>query len=129
MKVYFTYHTLFLTSCADFNILRCFSEPVLEFADLEYHVEEGDGYARATIVRSGDVSSSVSVICSTLPLTARGSPENRLESGSDFISRGITNTYRVVFPSGVTMATCDVKVIIFFDFAESLYLTVTGFKI
>ena len=60
------------------------------------------------------MSSSVSVICSTLPLTARGSPENRVESGSDFISRGITNTYRVVFPSGVTMATCDVKVSLFF---------------
>ena len=83
---------------------------MLEFSALEYHVDESDGYARATIQRSGDVSSSVSVICSTLPLTARGSSENRVESGSDFISRGVTNTYRVVFPSGVTMATCDVKV-------------------
>ena len=50
------------------------------------------------------------MICMTVPLTARGSPEDRLESGSDFISRHNTNTYRVVFPSGVTMATCDVKV-------------------
>ena len=52
----------------------------------------------------------MSVICMTVPLTARGSPPDRLESGSDFISRHNTNTYRVVFPSGVTMATCDVKV-------------------
>ena len=52
----------------------------------------------------------MSVICSTIPLTARGSPQGRLESGSDYISRGNTNSYRVVFPAGVTMATCDVKV-------------------
>ena len=57
-----------------------FPEPVLEFSALEYHVDESDGYARATIQRSGDVSSTVSVICSTLPLTARGSSENRVES-------------------------------------------------
>ena len=32
------------------------SEPVLEFSDTEYHVTESDGYARATIIRSGTYS-------------------------------------------------------------------------
>ena len=38
------------------NVLRYVifaTEPVLEFSDIEYHVAESDGYARATITRSG----------------------------------------------------------------------------
>ena len=59
---------------------------------------------------AGDLSSTVSVICFTTSLTATGSSLTGLESGSDYISRGKTNSYRVVFPQGVTEATCDVKV-------------------
>lgn len=59
---------------------------------------------------TGDISSTVSAICFTNSLTARGSPLDRLDSSSDYISRGNSNSYRVVFPSGVSIATCDVKV-------------------
>ncbi|KAL4240401.1 Extracellular matrix protein fras1 [Mactra antiquata] len=86
-------------------------EPILQFGHAEYYVNESESYLSATIVRTGDMSSTVSTICYTTSLTARGSPLDRLDSGSDYISRGNSNSYRVIFPSGVTKATCDVKVI------------------
>ena len=43
-------------------------------------------------------------------MTATGSSLTGLESGSDFISRGNTNSFRVIFPAGISTATCDVKV-------------------
>ncbi|KAH3869870.1 hypothetical protein DPMN_033043, partial [Dreissena polymorpha] len=86
-------------------------EPVLQFQKSEYHVQEGDSYLSANIIRTGDISSTVSTICYTSSLTAWGSPLDRLDSGSDYISRGNANSNRVIFPSGVTMATCDVKLI------------------
>ncbi|KAK3090989.1 hypothetical protein FSP39_016284, partial [Pinctada imbricata] len=86
-------------------------EPVVEFQQAVYRVNETDGYLPAALVRKGDVSTSVSVICYTVPMTARGSSLRGLESGSDYISRGRTNAYRVVFPPGVATAICDVKII------------------
>ncbi|XP_041363241.1 extracellular matrix organizing protein FRAS1-like isoform X2 [Gigantopelta aegis] len=86
-------------------------EPVISFKSSVYHVNEGDAYLMAALTRTGDLSSTVSVICFTTSLTATGSSLSGLESGSDYISRGQTNSYRVVFPKGVTEATCDVKLI------------------
>ncbi|XP_035826399.1 extracellular matrix protein FRAS1 [Aplysia californica] len=89
-------------------------EPLLQFQSGVLQVNETDKYAMATIVRSGNVlylSETVSVICFTRSLTATGSSLTGLESGSDYVSRGQTNAYRVVFPPGVTQATCDVKLI------------------
>ncbi|XP_053388167.1 extracellular matrix organizing protein FRAS1-like isoform X2 [Mercenaria mercenaria] len=86
-------------------------EPVLQFQYPEYHVNESESYLSAAIIRTGDISSTVSTICYTSSLTARGSPLDRLDSGSDYISRGNSNSYRVIFPSGITKATCDVKMI------------------
>ncbi|WAQ95604.1 FRAS1-like protein [Mya arenaria] len=63
-------------------------EPVLQFQNAEYHVKEGDSYLSANILRTGDISSTVSTICYTTSLSARGSPLDRLDSGSDYISRG-----------------------------------------
>ena len=54
----------------------------------------------------------MSVVCFTTSLTAKGSSLTSLESGSDYISRGHTNVYRVTFKEGVTTASCDVKVFI-----------------
>lgn len=85
-------------------------EPTLQFLLDVMQVKESDEHAVATVIRSGDVSDSVSVICSTNSLTATGSSLTSLESGSDFISRGYSSTYRVVFPPGVTHANCSVKV-------------------
>lgn len=86
------------------------SVPRLQFQSDRIQVNETDEYVEAIIVRSGDVSGTVSVICSTRSLTATGSSLTGLESGSDFVSRGRSNTNRVVFPPGVTHANCNVKV-------------------
>ncbi|ESO99609.1 hypothetical protein LOTGIDRAFT_173674 [Lottia gigantea] len=85
--------------------------PVIEFTSDIYQVEETDSYATITLTRSGDLSSMVSVICFTMSLTATGSSPTGLETGSDFITRSKSNGNRVIFPPGITMATCDVKII------------------
>ncbi|XP_048248290.1 extracellular matrix organizing protein FRAS1-like isoform X2 [Haliotis rufescens] len=86
-------------------------EPTIQFEKGLYHVNESDVYVMAKLTRTGDLSTTVSVICYTTALTATGSSLTGLESGSDYISRGRSNSYRVVFPSGVSEATCDVKII------------------
>lgn len=60
---------------------------------------------------SGDTSSTVSALCYTVAKSAQGSSLHALESGSDYKSRGMSNDNRVVFGPGVSMSTCDVKLI------------------
>lgn len=60
---------------------------------------------------SGDTSSTVSALCYTVAKSAQGSSLHALESGSDYKSRGMTNDNRVIFGPGVSMSTCDIKLI------------------
>lgn len=60
---------------------------------------------------SGDTSSTVSALCYTVPKSARGSSLHALESGSDYKTRGMSSDNRVIFGPGVSMSTCDVKLI------------------
>lgn len=53
----------------------------------------------------------MSALCYTTAKTAQGSSLHALESGSDYKSRGMTDDNRVVFGPGVSMSTCDVKLI------------------
>lgn len=53
----------------------------------------------------------MSALCYTVARSARGSSLHALESGSDYKSRGMTADNRVVFGPGVSMSTCDVKLI------------------
>ncbi len=62
-------------------------------------------------LRSGDTSSTVSALCYTVAKSAQGSSLHALESGSDYKSRGMTGDNRVIFGPGVSMSTCDVKLI------------------
>nr|XP_056711523.1 LOW QUALITY PROTEIN: extracellular matrix organizing protein FRAS1 [Euleptes europaea] len=86
-------------------------EPTIQFDKKVYHVSESAGILSAPIERKGDSSSSVSAVCYTVPRSAKGSSAHALESGSDFKSRGMSNENRVVLGPGVTMTTCDVKLI------------------
>ncbi|KAL5018413.1 hypothetical protein ScPMuIL_004135 [Solemya velum] len=106
-----TYSLLSRERQAVITIYDVEDEPVIEFSQDVYHVNESDSHLSALIARKGDLSNSVSVICSTSSVTAAGSSLVGLESGSDYISRGRTNAYRVVFPPGVTTASCDVKIV------------------
>ncbi|KAM7415601.1 hypothetical protein PAMA_017903 [Pampus argenteus] len=93
------------------NINDTEDEPTLQFDKKTYHVNESTGFIHAPIERKGDTSSTVSALCYTLAKSAQGSSLHALESGSDYKSRGMTNDNRVIFGPGVSMSTCDVKLI------------------
>uniref|UniRef100_UPI00359004A1 extracellular matrix organizing protein FRAS1 isoform X2 n=1 Tax=Myxine glutinosa TaxID=7769 RepID=UPI00359004A1 len=83
----------------------------LQFDRKLYRVKEGDGQLHAIILRKGDSSAMVSVICYTQSSSARGSRNDHLASGSDFVSRPHDDSSRVTFPPGVTSAPCDVNIV------------------
>ncbi|XP_076856944.1 extracellular matrix organizing protein FRAS1 isoform X2 [Brachyhypopomus gauderio] len=93
------------------NINDSEDEPTLQFDKKTYHANESAGFIFAPIERKGDTSSTVSALCYTVPKSARGSSLHSLESGSDYKSRGMGGENRVVFGPGVSMSTCDVKLI------------------
>nr|XP_046207425.1 extracellular matrix organizing protein FRAS1-like [Oncorhynchus gorbuscha] len=96
---------------ASVNINDTEDEPTLQFDKKIYHVNESTGFIHAPIERKGDTSSTVSALCYTVPKSAKGSSPHGLESGSDYKSRGMTGDSRVIFSPGVSMSTCDVKLI------------------
>uniref|UniRef100_A0A3Q1CIX6 VWFC domain-containing protein n=1 Tax=Amphiprion ocellaris TaxID=80972 RepID=A0A3Q1CIX6_AMPOC len=96
---------------ATVNINDTEDEPTLQFDKKTYHVNESTGFIHAPIERKGDSSSTVSALCYTVAKSAQGSSLHGLESGSDYKSRGMTTDNRVVFGPGVSMSTCDVKLI------------------
>uniref|UniRef100_A0A673X419 Fraser extracellular matrix complex subunit 1 n=1 Tax=Salmo trutta TaxID=8032 RepID=A0A673X419_SALTR len=96
---------------ASVNINDTEDEPTLQFDKKIYHVNESTGFIHAPIERKGDTSSTVSALCYTVPKSAKGSSLHGLESGSDYKSRGMTVDSRVIFGPGVSMSTCDVKLI------------------
>ncbi|KAK7933745.1 hypothetical protein WMY93_004641 [Mugilogobius chulae] len=93
------------------NINDTEDEPRLQFDQKTYHVNESAGFVHAPVERKGDSSSTVSALCYTVPKSAQGSSLTGLESGSDFKTRGTNGANRVVFGPGVSMTTCDVKLI------------------
>ncbi|KAG2466459.1 FRAS1 protein, partial [Polypterus senegalus] len=112
------YALLGKTIIAKVNINDTEDEPTLQFDKKMYHVNESDGFLFAPVERKGDSSSTVSALCYTVAKSAQGSSLHALESGSDFKSRGMTNENRVVFGPGVSMSTCDVKLIDDSEFEE-----------
>ncbi|KAF7205299.1 extracellular matrix organizing protein FRAS1 isoform X2 [Nothobranchius furzeri] len=86
-------------------------EPTLQFDKKTYHVNESSGLFHAAVERRGDASSTVSALCYTVAKSARGSSLHGVESGSDYKSRGMSSDNRVIFGPGVSMSTCDVKLI------------------
>ncbi|KAM8864960.1 extracellular matrix organizing protein FRAS1 isoform 2-T3 [Synchiropus picturatus] len=105
------YALLGATTRATVHINDTEDEPALQFDQKTYHVNESGGFVRAPVLRRGDTSGTVSVLCYTQSRSARGSSLHALESGSDFKSRGMSKDSRVVFAPGVSMATCDVTLI------------------
>ncbi|XP_071003248.1 extracellular matrix organizing protein FRAS1-like, partial [Oncorhynchus clarkii lewisi] len=96
---------------ASVNINDTEDKPTLQFDKKTYHVNESTGFIHAPIERKGDTSSTVSALCYTVPKSAKGSSPHGLESGSDYESRGMTADSRVIFGPGVSVSTCDVKLI------------------
>ncbi|KAG8454257.1 hypothetical protein GDO86_000773 [Hymenochirus boettgeri] len=100
------------------NINDTEDEPTLQFDKKIYRANESAGLLAVPIERKGDPASKVSAICYTMSKSAKGSSLYALESGSDFKSRGMSNENRVIFGPGVTMSTCDVKLIDDSDYEE-----------
>ncbi|KAE8631113.1 hypothetical protein XENTR_v10001087 [Xenopus tropicalis] len=96
---------------ATVNINDTEDEPTLKFEKKIYRANESAGLLSVPIERKGDPASIVSAICYTVPKSAKGSSFYALESGSDFKSREMSNENRIIFGPGVTMSTCDVKLI------------------
>lgn len=69
--------------------------------------DESVGVARVPTIRSGDVSNSMTVMCTTTSRTAMGSVGSQLLTGTDFISK---EEYPVEFDEGQTTANCDIRV-------------------
>ena len=63
--------------------------------------------AHVPIVRSGDISNPMTVLCTTVSRTAAGSKGRQLQSGTDYISR---EDYSVKFEAGETISNCDIRV-------------------
>uniref|UniRef100_A0A672YIC3 VWFC domain-containing protein n=1 Tax=Sphaeramia orbicularis TaxID=375764 RepID=A0A672YIC3_9TELE len=93
------------------NVNDTEDEPTLQFDKKMYHVNESTGFIHAPVERKGDSSSTVSALCYTVSKSAQGSSLHALESGSDYKSRGMSSDNRLVFGPGVSMSTCDVKLI------------------
>ncbi|CAG09631.1 unnamed protein product, partial [Tetraodon nigroviridis] len=96
------------------NINDTEDEPTLQFDKKTYHVNESTGLVHIPVERKGkDVQTglTVSALCYTAAKSAQGSSLHALESGSDYKSRGMSDDNRVVFGPGVSMSTCDVKLI------------------
>ncbi|CAK8671603.1 unnamed protein product [Clavelina lepadiformis] len=86
--------------------------PTLQFIDTQYTVEERDTVVYVPIKRTGDVEKPVTVICFTETRSATGSVQGRIESGSDYKTRGRHSGESIVtFAPGVSSVTCDVKII------------------
>lgn len=50
-------------------------------------------------------------MCYTVGQSAQGSSLQGLESGSDFQTRGMTRDSRLIFGPGISMSTCDVRLV------------------
>ncbi|XP_071953706.1 extracellular matrix organizing protein FRAS1-like [Antedon mediterranea] len=86
-------------------------KPSIEFEATEYRINEDVGFFSAPVIRKGDNSATVTAVCLSVPKTARGSSLIGLETGSDYITRGVGLHDMVVFPQGVSKASCDVQIV------------------
>ena len=94
------------------EILDPEDQPAFSFKFNYFEVNEGDGFAFVPIERSGDINRPASVMCLTKSLQAKGansSLESRIDK--DFINKGIAESSKVIFPPGVKVSTCDVRII------------------
>lgn len=75
---------------------------MMEFNTTEWKSDENSGVAAITVVRTGDLSITCSVICSTEAQSA--------DDSKDFDSRPVAESSRVFFLRGVTVIYCPVQI-------------------
>ncbi|CAL4166611.1 unnamed protein product, partial [Meganyctiphanes norvegica] len=86
--------------------------PTISFEAKHFNINESEGFIYARIVREGDPSHQASVMCVTEDASAKGvSPQDaQSKYEADYIQRIEDETSRVVFPAGVTVASCNVRI-------------------
>ncbi|XP_054717495.1 extracellular matrix organizing protein FRAS1-like [Uloborus diversus] len=86
-------------------------EPFLSFKESLFYVNESNSYYDFTVTRKGDTTKELSAMCSTSDISARGSSDLRLTSGTDYISRAISYESFITFHPGETEVSCKVKIV------------------
>ena len=92
-----------LTSVNSSNSVSASDACVVEFKEPQSLVDEASNTNRSSITRTGDLSVTCSVVCSTQDMTATG--------GIDFDARPPVESSRLFFLRGVTSVVCPVSVI------------------
>ncbi|KAG7168269.1 Extracellular matrix protein FRAS1-like, partial [Homarus americanus] len=86
-------------------------KPSIAFETSRFIIRETDEMIFARLKRRGDVNLPVSVICVSEDGSAKGSEPHQITNGSDFIHRYYEESSRVVFPPGIQVASCNIKII------------------
>ncbi|KAB7500158.1 Extracellular matrix protein FRAS1 [Armadillidium nasatum] len=82
--------------------------PSLSFDSDKYNIDEDSGFIFVPVKRTGDNQVAASVYCLTKDLTAVGSSS---ENDADYVSKLVDQSSKIVFPPGVKLSTCDIKII------------------
>ncbi|XP_060554877.1 FRAS1-related extracellular matrix protein 2-like isoform X2 [Ruditapes philippinarum] len=86
-------------------------ESTVFFPEVLYSVEEKTSKLEIPIFRTGDLSDEFMVICYTAEGTARGTPPNKVQSYSDYISRPKDHNSMIRFDKGEDKKMCTVTII------------------
>ncbi|KAL4230244.1 extracellular matrix [Mactra antiquata] len=86
-------------------------ESVVFFPEKVYNIDEKIGDVEIPIHRTGDLSNELMVVCFTIEGTARGTPPNKMQSYSDYLSRPENHNSMVRFDKGEDKRMCTVTII------------------
>lgn len=86
-------------------------KPSVVFETSHFIINETEGPIFARLKRKGDISLPVSVICISEDGSAKGSEPTQITNETDFVHRPHDESSRVVFPPGIQVSSCNVRII------------------
>ncbi|XP_053399449.1 FRAS1-related extracellular matrix protein 2-like isoform X2 [Mercenaria mercenaria] len=86
-------------------------ESTVFFPEILYSVDEKVSKLEIPVYRTGDLSDELMVICYTAEGTGRGTPPNKVQSYSDYISRPQDHNSMIRFDKGEDKKMCTVTII------------------
>ncbi|KAK7080023.1 Extracellular matrix protein fras1 [Halocaridina rubra] len=99
-------------------------KPKVLFEASQFEVDEHEGVIYARLKRTGDINQAVSLVCVTEDGLAKGSESENDLDVYDFVHRINEKSSVVVFPPGVSVSTCSVKLNddLRFELSENFFL-------
>lgn len=85
--------------------------PSLSFDSDHYTIDESEGFIFVPVKRSGDIQVAASAYCVTKDGTAIGTNASTSHPDADYLSKYPEESSKIVFPPGVKLSTCDIKLI------------------